>query len=554
MGEMTPDLTDIPEDQRLLFHELCQKLVPLDDEVGLIRFMGGVLRSLLRRKGDTQFLDAIQDAFIAGIAGVPLVDQKKLAREIIRLVIVVRPEIARAWQAATQAREAETAAGRRATDHPPPPPKAATDHDVPPPAEVETHPRSEMERVVITHLKADIARRMALFQVPASRFPSVGYSHEQPFFLFSPAFAKVLADFITDDLFDLCHGPLGEQILRPLLPILSVRHEEGAIFLAEKDGDIRAILAERLNRLAGRQASAEAKIDAEQKAHGGKGNWKTVEVPVSLPRVIRVLGVNVPMGTTVAKRKVRVRIGKHSDIEPAEMEALVVITRLRDMAAAVGISLPASCDLRFLATLMTFDTQRFAQAVREFQNLVGNSETSRRFLFERLDAMVKVLPDAMIDVLVMMLFWQYGDSGFGFQELYDVCLGTARATSGQAGRRDLLLPEIARRPRELAFQIRDVLKRRADESVLHTACQMLFKVWRVMSKTRFAAERHAALTVFSSFPVIFAEDPEEGHLAEVGHVLERVLTAPLPDYDHALVEVNQAYRPAAQRYRKANVR
>ena len=104
----------VPPDQKSLLADLSAKIDRLPDQETLATFMGQVLRSLLRRRGDAEFLGAVQDAFIAGMADRDWAGQQQLAREVVRVVIEIRPEIAAAWQAMNSG--AAAAPLRRASD------------------------------------------------------------------------------------------------------------------------------------------------------------------------------------------------------------------------------------------------------------------------------------------------------------------------------------------------------------------------------------------------------------------------------------------------------
>ena len=89
----------IPANQQLLYRDLCAKLEATADEEALARRLGEVLRSLLRRQGDAEFLSVVRDLAMESLAGRGLADQKALAAEVVRLVLDKRPEVAAAWQA-----------------------------------------------------------------------------------------------------------------------------------------------------------------------------------------------------------------------------------------------------------------------------------------------------------------------------------------------------------------------------------------------------------------------------------------------------------------------
>jgi hypothetical protein len=523
-------------DQQGLFKDVCTKIDRMADPDSLALLMGKVLHSLLRRTGDAEFLAAVQDAFIAGLEGRPWEGQRQLARQVAQVVIEIRPEIALAWQA-QHLRPGEVPQ-RRASDATP------SIFQTQPPAPAAALP--QVEQVVANFITGIIQRRLDLFAVPAPHFPSIAYCHDQPFFLFAPAFAPVALAFITGELMELCHQSLQRHVYTPLTAKLDGSAEAIDAFLEEKRAEIWKILTERLGKLGGRQHSAEAKIANCQDGDGTGPVYKVVEVPVQRPRVLSVLGVSFTLGQKTAMRKVRVR-DKSGEIDSAEMEALTLITRLRDMAAQQGLELPAACDFHFFATLLDFDGNRYAHALKEYFALAGHEKTSRAYLFERLAALDRAFTNTISDALVLTLFTQLSERGFGLQELYDVCIGTARASTAQASKRPFVQSEVARRPRELAFQLREVVRRRHDVETLRAAAEMLFTAWRTLGKSRFANERTAALTVLRAFPVVFAGDPDEATLCEISHVLYRTLSAEIPDYTACITAICSAYRAVVDR-------
>jgi hypothetical protein len=189
--------------------------------------------------------------------------------------------------------------------------------------------------------------------------------------------------------------------------------------------------------------------------------------------------------------------------------------------------------------------------VKEFVALAGHAETSRQYLFERLKYVDETYANTLSDVVILMMFHEAPN--FGFKELYDICIGTALDKQAMAKKRPFLQDEVSRRPCELAFQVREVLRRRYDEATLAEAVRMLMEVWDIMAKNRFKAEMQAALGVFAAFPVAFAGDPDEPVFSHVGHLLHRALTARELDVPATLAAVHDIYGPLAERLR-ASVR
>jgi hypothetical protein len=557
-----------PHDQRLLYRDLCLKLDRQGDPDQLIAFMGEVLRSLLRRKGDAEFLLQVQDAFTTGLAGLGWDEQVALAREVIALVIAKRPEVALAWQ---QLHGEAAPLQRRASDRPDSPApdlddlpdldligddlaldveqpgRPATEEAAPPPLEP-PYEFATAEALVAKYVCGVLERRLAIFAAPETRFPSVAYCHEQPFFLLTPTFSTVARRFVTEAVMKLCREPMERHVFRhiPTEVIADARALDAV--LTEKRPDLWKILVERLGKLAAHHRNAEAKVTAAR-AVDGEPEFQVVEVPVSRPRVFRALGVAFRLGSRTQLEKMKVRVRPTTELDRYEMQALDLIARFRDMAAQAGLDLPAACDFTFLRTLLEFDAKKYAQAVREFTALAGHKETTRQFLLERLKYIDETYANTLSDALVILMFYGAGDDNFGFKAIYDICIGTALDDSARASKRPFLQSEIGRRPRELAFQVREVLRRRYDEDTLRAAVKALLDTWQTMARTRFKGDMEAALTVFAAFPIAFAGDHDEQLFTAIGHMLHRALTAKEPHFDETLEAVVEAYRPVAAKLR-----
>ena len=533
----------LSDEQQSLLQEITSKLDALDGSKALTRFMGQVLTSLLRRKGDAEFLATIQDTFIAGMAERGPDQQRALARELIRVVIETRPEIALAWRA--QQGQADGEPLRRAADLAAARQAASEESPPPPPLPPMGLARAQAERMMVDFFAETVEQRLAVFRIPAARFPSAAYCHEQPFFLLSAVFSKVLIAFVGDVLAVQCRDQFERQIFTKLDGRGKNTPESVEAFMKARRLEILHILQERLIRLTALHGTAEDKLaKAKAESEAGGAAWKTVEVPVSQPRVLNVLGVKFTVGQKTAMRKVKVKAGAEHEIRPAEMETLALITRLRDMAADAGLELPPTCDFRFLADLLDFDHKRFAQTVKDLATaaMVGD----RNLLFDRLDATDRMLPDTLADAALMMLFTQQADRGFGFQDLYDFSVG-AKLGEERKRARPFLSGELARRPRELAFQIREVLRRHGDEETLAATVQALFTVWQVLPRSRFGAELDGAAALLTAFPVAFAGDPDEAAFTEIAQVLQQTLSAQVPNWDRGLLAVRAAYYPVLKR-------
>ncbi|HSV28433.1 MAG TPA: hypothetical protein VLL76_02710, partial [Candidatus Omnitrophota bacterium] len=396
-----------------------------------------------------------------------------------------------------------------------------------------------------------LARRLAMFRVAEPVFPSAAYRHEQPFFLFSPAFAPVACAYVAEVVMVECRDALERHVYRHLEPRFGA--DDGALkaVLDEARPQIWKILAERLTKLAGHHRNAEAKLDAARAGGGDGPEFAEVEVPVTHPRVFRVLGVEFVLGNRTTTRKMKVRVKASTELDRDEMRALDLITRLGDMAADEGVELPDSCDFLFLRSLLEFDARKYGQTQKELVALAGHEETTRAYLFERLKAVEEHYSNTLADVMVLMLFAAGAECRFGFKEMLDVCLGTAKSMDAVATQRPFLVAEIGRRPRELAFQLREALRRRYDENTVAAATRQLLEVWEAMPRSRFERDLDAALTVFSAFPVAFAGDPDEPALSEIGHILHRALAGKSPEPRATIDAVVAAYAPLAQRLREA---
>jgi hypothetical protein len=544
----------LPADQRLLFDDLAMRLAAVDDQGGLVRFMAQVLRTLLRREGDTEFLAAVQGAFTDGIAGRPFDEQCLLAREVMAVVIAKRPEIARAWQA-LHGDPAAVPFHRRASDQPPEPaPPAAAS----PPAELAPaalppeplDPKGAAEDLVAGYIEEVLRHRIDLLKVPLPPCPSIGYCHDKPFFLFSPAFAEMAREFVTGPLMAHCRFALQRRVYRHATEAILVDAAARKAFLADKRPMVWKVILEKLAKLAAAHKTAEAKLAAAAAAAGEEPapGFRMVEVSVMRPRVYRILGVEFSLGSETVTKQVRVKAPSPTELDAAEQDAMALIAVLRDVSARHGLDLPAAVDFQFLRTLFDFDARRFAQSCKELMALAGHKETSRQFLFERLKTVDETYSNYLSDILVIMLFYRFGDGAFGFRELYDVCVGSALDKSALVSKRPFVPLEVNRRPRELALQIGETLRRRQDADSVLAAVEMLLDGWEIMAHNRFREELAAALTVLGDFPRAFAGDPDEAAFTDIGRIVAAALAAKSLDRGDCLRQVSQAIDSLAQRH------
>lgn len=503
----------LPADQRRLYEDLCVRLDQCAGETQLIRLMGDLLFSLLRRKGDTQFLRTVQDAFVDGLSGRPWPQQQVLAREVIGTVIAKRPEVATAWQ-------------RFSGEQPHPLARRAVDVDDLPEISLSREPEepppprdsfAAFQAAVVDDVAGALSRRLALFTLPPPRFPSSTYVHEQPFFLVSDTFAQVARDFLAGVLLPLWRDDLYELYGR-------LQGGAAATLVARARPDVWALVAEQLDRLAALSASAQAKLVAAQDGAQSGPDFQLVEVPVSRKRTLSVLGVRFSLGTSteMTRRKVPVQASRRPGAD--EMGALDLVTRLHDMAAEAGLDLPDVADLGLIRDLLGFDAERLARDLPGLRALVGDPEAEAAAVLDGIDAAAAGHPPSVADALVVTLFAHGIDGAFGFEELVQLA-----ARWDDAVDHPFLATEIARRPRDLAFQVRDALRRRLDRNNMGLAVVMLFEVWRVLAGSRNRAALDAAVTVFSAFPIVFAGDPAEATFSDIGATLGKALAAPTLD-------------------------
>lgn len=526
-------------EQRPLYDELVDRIPTRGNAEVLAHYVGVVLHTLLRRQGDAQFLAAVVDAFTEGLAGRSWAQQRDLAAEVIGVVLEKRPEIARAWQAAHPAQPV-LPQRRRAADLLEA--AAAAAPPAPPPYEF-----ADCEAVVAAYLAEVLEQRIAVFQVPAPEMPSVAFCHDRPFFLFAPEFAEVVKAFTGGPLLEHCRIGLERRVYRHIGPEVLADRQACRALLDSKRPEVWKIVTERLAKLAAGQKNAEAKLAQAAAGRSFGPGFREVEVPETRPRLFNVLGVKFQLGHVTSMRRVRVKQRPAEELDQGEREALGLLARLRCMAIEHGLELPPAADFQVLRTLLEFDAKRFQQAAREFSALAAHPETSRKYLFERLAYVDQTFSSHLSDILVVMLFREHGDRGFGFDALYDMCVGTAKDQSALANKRPFVLMEVARRPRDLAFQLREVLRRRMDDGAVIAATKALCGAFARMSRSRFAHELEAAEAVVAAFPLAFTGDPDEPALTAIGHLLYVAMTAETIDVAQCVVNVSGAYRRVGRR-------
>lgn len=529
------------QDQGQLLTELTAKLDHLPGQDHLIAYMGEVLGTLLRRKGDHDFRVAVQDAFINGLGHRDWTAQVALAREVIGVVIAKRPEIAAAWQA----RQGQDGEGprRRAADQGDELPDLDLVADPVPAAEpadaVPPYAFAAAEAQVAEHIASVLGKRLALFRLPGSAFPSIAYVHEQNFFLFSPIFQRVAAEFIADTILPHLRDMLERQVYRHLSQAETSRPD---MALPERQDKVWAIVIEALTGLGNRASAARLRMDQPAAVADGP-HFLEVEVPVERPRVIHVLGVSFRMGTTTVMKRVRTKIGSDHDPSADEKTALDLLAAFRDRAAGAGLSLPAAADFGFLAALFQADGRRLGQTIKEMVALAEQAETSRAYLLERLRALGDVFAPPLADAIALLLFYGVPGCPVGFAELVELCAEAGQDAEEIAQVHPFISADLGRRPRDLAFQLREALRQRLTEAQIGAAVDFLSESWTTLPTSRYASEREGALTVLRAFAMAFSGDPAAADLAGIGMRLAEHLAGAEVNPGAARKLVLELYRP-----------
>jgi hypothetical protein len=487
------------------------------DQPGLVRFVSEVLRTLLRRQGDSEFRAAIESAFVDGLIIHTLDESRVLAAEVIRVVITKRPEIARAWQAS------QAAAGRPAEPPAQVPPRREADRAAedasPAAAPVADYEFAAAEAALGAYLANLVLRRLDLLRVPPARVPSIAYRHGTPFFLYTPAFPVVLGDFVAGPLTRHCRIGLERRVYNACPVPPPADPESWAAHLGDKRETVWAVLVTVLGKLAAAHKTAEAKQLAAARQDGTDQTHKVVEVPVTRPKVYSILGVEFTLGEETVMRRVRVKVPPPYRLEPSEVEAMELIEDLRKRGRRAGIDLPDCADFQLLRTIFEFNPRLWVPARDELMALAAHPETNPRFLLERFKAIDETFSNTLADLLAMMVFTRHGDGRFGFAEFYGLCVGAGRDRSAVDSSRPFVALEVARRPRDLAEQWREIIRRRLPPDLMLGALEKLLDCWAVMGRRRFQEETEAALSLIDAFPALFAEDPERDAIAEIGRMV-----------------------------------
>ena len=533
-------MTTLPEDQQRLLEGLLAQLGRQPDQAALIRFVAEVLRSLLRRQGDTEFREAIETAFVEGVVQHDRPGQRALAAEVIRVVIVKRPEIARAWRAA-QGGGAADAPARRSSDRP----DGAAAAETPPAAPLDD-PFAVAEAGLGRYLAELVRRRVTEFETPPARMPSAAYRVGPAFFLFDPSFPDLLAGFVAGPLLRACRDGMERRVYRPFEDRIPLDEHDWAAFMADKREAVWAILLDRLKKLAEAQRRAEAKQTAPEAAPATP-SYRVVEKRVTRPRVFKVLGVGFTLGQVTTTRRVRVRRPDPNALDPEEVTALDLFAALDREAEQHGIDLPDGVDLALIRALLTGDPRPFVTTRDALVALMGHAGTSGPFLVEKLQAAEHNLDPVLVDILGMMLFTRFGHGRFGLTELQSYCHGVSRDTAGSAPARPFCTQELASRPGALVVQFREAMRRRAHADVVGTAVELLVACWLGLGRQGLAAELAEGLALFDSFGPLFADDPDRAALMELTRMMRDELTAPTLGRASLLLAVGRVYDPLARR-------
>jgi len=523
----------VPSLQVNLFEGLCAKLEQISTEMALAAFMGTALKSLLRRQGDALFLEAIRDAYVAAAAGRSIDNQRKLARAILRVVIEIRPEIARAWAEATQQQPEPqwTKPERRSMIEPRKPAAAGPGF----------HARNA-EDLTVQCIRAALIKKLDCFNLPAPAIPCAAYYHERPFFLFDRKFHEVFAHFITEILLPLCRPVLDRLVYKELNRHLADPPEVLNLMILKKREEIEKAVIQRLAALASLQNKAEEIIGKAEQSDAQGPSWKTIEIPQSRPRSLSILGIKFSIGTETVTRKITIRADGGRDLTSDEMEALTLFTQFRDMAASEGIDLPPGCDFQFLRFLMEFDQAKFARSYRTLCDLASHSLTSNDFLISHVKQEERAMPGTMADVLLLALFNVASDRGYGVADLHRFCVEASREAAELLRKRPFLRWEVARRPYELAFQVREIMRKRMPVNDLDRALRMLFAAWKTLARGFFQEEMEIGLGVIAAFPIVFAGEPAEALYTKIAERLNETLSSPAPDFESALTAVTAYYQ------------
>jgi hypothetical protein len=313
------------------------------------------------------------------------------------------------------------------------------------------------------------------------------------------------------------------------------------LIITKKRDEIDRALIQRLAALSSLQSKAEEIISKAELADPQSPTWKTIEIPQSRPRSMSILGIEFSLGTEMVSKKITIRADGGRDLSAEEMEALTLFTHFRDMVAGEGLDLPKGCDFQFLRFLLEFDHAKFSQSAKSVSDLATHEMTSMDFLITRLKKEERAQLGSLSDVLLLVLFNDAADLSFGIGELHRFCVESARETAELQRKRPFLYWEVSRRPYELAFQVRECMRKRLPVNDLDRAVRMLFNTWKTLARGFFQKDLDVALGVIAAFPIVFSGEPGETHYNKIAERLHDVLTSAAPDYDSAITAVTTSY-------------
>lgn len=506
------------EDQEILCRDLCAKLGDLHDEDGLVRFMGQVLRSLLRRKGDADFLRAVEDTLVTGLAGRAWPEQTALAQEVIFLVVAKRPEIARAWEVAQGDAGMDVAQekgpARRATDQDV---RASAAADVSADeaadlADLATYSYARAETVVADLIGESVVHRLAVFACSRPEIPAETYWHDQPVFVFDPLLPDVVRKLVRHIFVVEARPVLEREIYRFVPADVAADPAKSRSYLEGRWLKLWSLVSGVVGSLADQHH-----YDSDM----GVGE-RVIEVPVTRPRIVRVLGVPLKLGSRTTMERMPVSL-PHAASRTRDMKAEAISAHVHEVATWGGMDIPPVEGLEFLAALFSCDSESYSHLVTECLLLAGRGTVGSGDLLTKLRAAEIAFGPVLNDALMLLLFFRTaGEGGFSLRDLVAVHGGHVAKL---APTRPLLRVFLGRVLRDLAFQIREALKLRGQPPVLVSVARDFGEAWQLLPRPYFTAERDAALAVFAAFPAFFSGDPEEERILAIADLLRDVLAS-----------------------------
>lgn len=509
---VTPDPTS-------LHAALTAPLAHAKDPEAVAAHLFAVLGTLLRRKGDEEFLVAVRSAFTQGVADdASLERHRALAREVIAVVLAKRPEIAQAFAARSPD---PSPVARRAPDRgvqvPPTPPEPvlldpaaargerAVDDDQ---GNKRVFEHVEAEHMARAFVADELRRKLAAFQPePPPGLPTMGYN-EPPYFLWRAEFQEVVIAFLVDHILPLLRWQLTKDVYRPC-PVEQLAGDPAKRqkYFAERRRTIFERMALRLGKLQVQYASAAAKLAKkgemrQEDGAEGKPRTKIVSLPIEVPRYYSVLGVSFRLGSAKKMQRLRVPIRSALDLEDDEERADVLMRELRQTATDRGMALPPVADFQFLRTLIEMEEARFTKLHHEMLALLRDAGTSRNYILQKVKGIDEHYNSLLSDIMLAMLFHAEGDGKFGFDLIFMLCIGAAIEKTAMARRRPLLQELVLHRPEALARQVCHLLETGASEEQLRHAVEIYIKMKNTLPKSRFVAELEAGVKVLRAYGML----------------------------------------------------